>query len=40
MKLSEFYDGIIKKEKEEPQIPISFDDMKIFKYLIKLIMKE
>ena len=36
MKLSEFFDGIIKKEKETPQNPINFDDMKIS---IKLIMK-
>ena len=30
MKLSEFFDGIIKKEKEAPQNAINFDDMKIF----------
>ena len=30
MKLSEFYDGIIKAEKNTPQNPVEFEDMKIF----------
>jgi len=30
MELSEFYDGIMKKEKEKPKAPNNFDDMKIF----------
>ena len=30
MKLSKYYDTIILEEKETPQTPINFDDMKIF----------